>query len=222
MSHEQEPVTPYGLLARFRSPEALVEASQTAHDAGFRRMEAYSPFPVHGLSEAIGYKGNRVAPVVFIGRGPPPPCSGGSSPRFLLQYYSAVLNYPINIAGHPMNSWPMFIPITFRMRSSAAPSRPSSRMLWFNGLPMPYHPVFNDLPSFPISASFLAAGSSCRSSRPTPCSTSPRPGASSRPLKPTWRSRQVPGPMTAPLARRRLHWPGRSPGRPSCRAAPTT
>jgi hypothetical protein len=132
-----EPVTPYGLLAEFRSPEALVVAARAAYQAGYRRMEAYSPFPVHGLSEAVGYKGSRLPKVVLIGA-----VLGGLA-GFFLQYYSAVINYPLNIAGRPLNSWPMFIPITFECTVLGGALSAVFGMLWFNGLPMPYHPVFN-------------------------------------------------------------------------------
>src|SRR5262249_32911156 len=107
MSHQEAPVTPYGLLARFPSPEALGVGARSTNKQGYRRVEAYSPFPVHGLAEAVGYPGNRLAPVVFT-------CAVlGGICGFLLQWYSATIHYPINIGGRPLNSWPMFIPITF-------------------------------------------------------------------------------------------------------------
>jgi Protein of unknown function (DUF3341) len=137
MTHDPAPVTPYGLLAEFRSPEALVVAAQAAYNAGYRRMEAYSPFPVHGLSEAVGYQGSRLPRVVFLG------AVLGGFLGFLLQWYTAVVDYPINIAGRPLNSWPMFIPITFECTVLGGALSAVFGMLWFNGLPMPYHPVFN-------------------------------------------------------------------------------
>jgi hypothetical protein len=141
VSHESAPATPYGLLAEFPSPEALVAAAQAAYDTGYRRMEAYSPFPVHGLAEAVGYPGSRIPRVVFLG------AVLGGLLGFLLQWYSAVIHYPINIGGKPLNSWPMFIPITFECTVLGGALSAVFGMLWFNGLPMPYHPVFN-IPSF--------------------------------------------------------------------------
>ena len=104
-------------------------------------MEAYSPFPVHGLSEAVGYAGSRLPRVVFLG------AVVGGLLGFLMQWYTAVVDYPIHIAGRPLNSWPMFIPITFECTVLGGALSAVFGMLWFNGLPMPYHPVFN-VPSF--------------------------------------------------------------------------
>jgi Alternative complex III, ActD subunit len=130
-------VSIYGLMAEFDSPEALIEASQRAYATGFRRMDAYSPFPVEGLSEAIGFHRSRVPLIVLIGGilG----CLGG----FLLQYWVSVIDYPINVGGRPLNSWPSFIPVTFELTILLAALSAFFGVLALNGLPMPYHPVFN-------------------------------------------------------------------------------
>jgi len=127
----------YGLMGEFASPEELLEAARRAFAAGFRKMDAYSPFPVDGLAEAIGFHRSRVPLIVLIGGiiG----CLGG----FFLQYWVSVIDYPINIGGRPLNSWPSFIPVTFEMTILAAALSAVFGVLALNGLPMPYHPVFN-------------------------------------------------------------------------------
>jgi ActD protein len=127
----------YGLMAEFDSPEALLKASHRAFAEGFRRMDAYSPFPVDGLAEAIGFHRTRVPLIVLIGGllG----CVGG----FWLQYWVSVIDYPINIGGRPLNSWPSFIPVTFELTILLAALAAFFSVLALNRLPMPYHPVFN-------------------------------------------------------------------------------
>jgi hypothetical protein len=127
----------YGLMAEFDSPEALLKAARRAFAAGFRNMDAYSPFPVEGLAEAIGFHRTRVPLIVLIGGilG----CLGG----FYLQYWVSVIDYPINVGGRPLNSWPSFIPVTFEVTILAAALSAFFGVLALNRLPMPYHPVFN-------------------------------------------------------------------------------
>jgi Protein of unknown function (DUF3341) len=124
-------------MAEFDSPETLLEASRRAFAEGFRRMDAYSPFPVDGLAEAIGFPRTRVPLIVLIGGivG----CIGG----FWLQYWVSVIDYPINIGGRPLNSWPSFIPVTFELTILLAALAAFFSVLGLNRLPMPYHPVFN-------------------------------------------------------------------------------
>jgi len=127
----------YGLMAEFGTPEALLDAARRSSREGFKRMDAYTPFPVDGLAEAIGFRRTRVPLIVLIGgiAG----CLGG----FFLQYWAAVLDYPINVGGRPLNSWPAFIPVTFEMTILVAALSAFLGVLALNGLPMPYHPVFN-------------------------------------------------------------------------------
>jgi hypothetical protein len=127
----------YGLIAEFDSPEALLEAAHRVFAAGFRKIDAYSPFPVDGLAEAIGFHYTRVPLIVLIGGiiG----CLGG----FYLQYWVAAIDYPINIGGRPFNSWPSFIPVTFELTILIASLFAFFGVLALNRLPMPYHPVFN-------------------------------------------------------------------------------
>jgi hypothetical protein len=127
----------YGLMAEFRDVTALVEATRAARDAGYKRMDAYSPFPVEELSEALGHHHDRLPLLVLIG-GVAGGCAG-----FFMQYYAAVIDYPLNIGGRPLLSWPAFIPVTFETTILAAAFVAVLGMLGLNGLPEPYHPVFN-------------------------------------------------------------------------------
>jgi len=127
----------YGLLAEFDEPDRLVAAARAAHDNGYRKMDAYTPFPVEHLAEAIGMRTTRLPRLIFAGGlvG----CLGG----FFLQYWVSVSAYPENIGGRPFNSWPSFIPVTFELTILLAALTAVCGMLGLNGLPMPYHPLFN-------------------------------------------------------------------------------
>jgi len=127
----------YGLMAEFPDPSALVGAARRAREAGYRRMDAYSPFPIEELSEAIGHHHDRLPLLVLIGG-----VVGGTS-GFLFQYWASAIDYPINVGGRPLLSWPSFIPVTFEMTILVAAFVAVLGMLGLNGLPMPYHPVFN-------------------------------------------------------------------------------
>ena len=127
----------HGLMAEFDNPTDLVKAAHRAHEAGYRRMDAYSPFPIEELSEAIGFHHTHVPLVVLIGG-----VLGGLT-GFLMQYWISAVNYPLNIGGRPLNSWPSFIVVTFEMTILGAAGFAVLGMLALNALPMPYHPVFN-------------------------------------------------------------------------------
>jgi len=134
----------YGLMAEFDDPAKLLAAARLARGAGYRRMDAYSPLPIEGLAEAIGFRHTRLPLIVLIGGivG----CVGG----YLLQYYVSVIAYPLNIGGRPFHSWPAFIPVTFEMTILVAAVSAVVGMLALNRLPMPYHPVFN-VPRFALA-----------------------------------------------------------------------
>jgi hypothetical protein len=132
-------------MAEFDDPNALVAAAHRAHHEGYRRMEGYSPFPIEELHEALGASPSRLPLIVLVGGllG----CLGG----YGLQYWAAGIAYPLNIGGKPLNSWPMFIPITFECTILVAALSAVLGMLALNGLPMPYHPVFN-APRFALAS----------------------------------------------------------------------
>jgi hypothetical protein len=135
----------HGVLAEFEDPTSLVSAAHQAHEAGYRRMDAYSPFPIEELHEALGAHHTRLPLIVLIGGliG----CIGG----FALQYWASTIAYPINVAGKPLNSWPAFIPVTFECTILVAALSAVLGMLALNGLPQPYHPVFN-VPRFALAS----------------------------------------------------------------------
>jgi len=135
----------HGLMAEFEDPTSLVTATERAHHEGYRIMDAYSPFPIEELHEALGSRHTRLPLIVLIGGlvG----CIGG----YALQYWSSVIAYPLNIGCKPLHSCPAFIPVTFECTILAAALSCVLGMLALNGLPMPYHPVFN-LPRFALAS----------------------------------------------------------------------
>jgi hypothetical protein len=135
----------HGVIAEFEGPEQLVEAAQRAYAEGYRQMDAYTPFPVHGLADAIGHRGVRLPRYVLLGG-----LAGGLG-GFLMQAYANVYDYPMNIGGRPYFSWPAYIPITFETTILGAVITAVFGMLLLNGLPQPYHPVFN-VPNFEMAS----------------------------------------------------------------------
>jgi len=133
--NQRQPI--YGLMAEFLSAEELLEATTRAAEAGYRELDAYSPFPVEGLAEAVGFPRTRLPVIVFFG-GLLGTCTG-----FFLQWWPNVIGYPQNIGGKPWDSWPAFIPITFELTILFAALSATFGMIVLNRLPSPYHPVFN-------------------------------------------------------------------------------
>jgi hypothetical protein len=135
----------YGLMAEFEDPTHLVAAAHRAYREGYRRMDAYSPLPIEELHEAIGFHDTRLPLIVLIGG--VVGCIGG----YLLQWWASAVAYPLNVGGRPLHSWPAFIPVTFECTILGAALSAVFGMLALNGLPQPYHPVFN-VPRFALAS----------------------------------------------------------------------
>jgi hypothetical protein len=135
----------YGLLAEFESPERLREAAEAARRAGYRRLDAFTPIPIEGLSEAVGQVPTRLPLVTLLGG-----LLGGVS-GYALEYYCAAIAYPVNVGGRPLHSWPAFIPVTFETTVLGAALAALFGMLALNGLPRPHHPLFN-VPQFLLAS----------------------------------------------------------------------
>jgi hypothetical protein len=141
MAHEHTAPTLYGLMAEFATPAELVKAAERTRLAGYRNFDAYSPIPIEELSEAMGLQRTRLPLIVLIGG----ICGGLAG--YGLEYWSSVIEYPMNIGGRPFHSWPQFIPVTFETTVLGAALSAFVGMWALNGLPQPYHPVFN-VPAF--------------------------------------------------------------------------
>jgi hypothetical protein len=124
-------------MAEFDNPAELVNATRAARASGYRKLDAYSPFPIEGLTDALHLHRNKLPLIVL--------CGGllGGILGYLMQYYVTVWNYPINVAGRPLHSWPAYIVITFEVTILLASISAVLGLFALCGLPMPYHPVFN-------------------------------------------------------------------------------
>jgi ActD protein len=141
----KRPSAIYGLMAEFEDATTLVTATERARHEGYRCMDAYSPFPIEELHHALGAHATRLPLIVLIGGlfG----CIGG----YALEYWSSAVAYPLNVGGKPLHSWPAFIPVTFECTILVAALAAVLGMLGLNGLPQPYHPVFN-VPRFALAS----------------------------------------------------------------------
>jgi len=139
MSHSTSgEATPYyGLMAEFDSTQALLDAAHKVREAGYTKTDAYSPMPIHGVAEALGMKERKVAPIILMGG------ITGCIAGYSLQYWTSVIDFPLNIGGRPLHSWVSFIPPTFEVTILLSAFAAVFGMLILNGLPQPYHPVFN-------------------------------------------------------------------------------
>jgi len=142
MKHDD---TLYGVMAEFTTPQALLDATARCRDASFRNLEAFTPFSIDGLPEALGLADNRVPLLTLIGG-----LLGGIGGYFM-QWYSAVVDYPINAGGRPLHAWPAFIPATFELAVLGAVLAAFFGFLALNGLPRLRHPVF-DAPDFDLAS----------------------------------------------------------------------
>jgi hypothetical protein len=131
----------YGLMAEFEEHDQLLEAARRAYVAGYREMDAYSPFPVEGLAEALGHEHSSVPLFTLLGG------MAGGLGGYFMEWYSMAKLYPLNVGGRPHNSWPNFIPVTFELTILIASLSALVSMFVLNRLPQPHHPVFN-VPEF--------------------------------------------------------------------------
>jgi len=127
----------YGMTAEFATPEELMDAAEAARLAGYKKMDAYSPFPIHGLSDAIGFKSVAVPYIVFFGG------LIGTFTGFTLEWYTQTIDYPLNVGGKPFDSLPAFIPVSYEMTILFASLSAVFGMFALNKLPQPYHSIFN-------------------------------------------------------------------------------
>ena len=134
----------YGVMAEFDSPEDLLGGAEQAYAAGYREMDAYTPFPIEGLAEALGVRHTRLPVIVFFAG-----ILGGLA-GYGLQYFTSVIDYPLNVGGRPFHSWPSFVPVTFELTVLLAAAATVFGMMALNGLPRPHHPVFN-APNFELA-----------------------------------------------------------------------
>lgn len=146
MSSLRDPRPPvYGLMAEFPSAEALIEAAHQVHAAGYEKVDAFTPYPIEAVSEALALPRSKVPLIVLVGG-----LLGGLG-GYMLQYWSQVIRYPMIIGGRPFHSWPAFIVPTFECTILGAALSAVLGVIVLNGLPQPYHPVFN-VPRFALAS----------------------------------------------------------------------
>lgn len=144
--HDPQSAGIYGLMAEFANPEQLIAAAHRLREAGYRKIDAYTPYPIEELSHALGHPRSKLPLITLLGG-----LCGGSA-GYLLQYWSAVIEYPMNIGGRPYHSWPAFIVPTYECTILGACLAAVVGLVLINGLPRPYHPVFN-VPRFAMASS---------------------------------------------------------------------
>ncbi|HTP67845.1 MAG TPA: DUF3341 domain-containing protein [Dongiaceae bacterium] len=127
----------HGVMGEFDTPEQLIAAAKKTREAGYKHVEAYTPFPIEGLSEHIGFHSTAVPYITLFGG------VTGALTGFGLQYWCSAISYPLNIGGRPLNSWPAFIPVTFELTVLFSAIFAVVGMIALNKLPQPHHPVFN-------------------------------------------------------------------------------
>ena len=128
---------PYGMLAEFDHPDDCIAAIKKTRAAGYKDIDAYSPYAVGGIIDALGFKKSEIGPIMFIGG------MVGAISGFCMQVWTQAIDYPLNIGGKPLISWPMFIPVTFEMMILTASLSGVFGLIALCGLPMFNHPLFN-------------------------------------------------------------------------------
>jgi hypothetical protein len=145
MTHQEISTAPFGLMAEFPTATALVDAARRARESGYTKVDAYAPYPIAELVDALKLPRNRVPLVVLIGG------LLGLAAGYSLEYWASAITYPLNIGGRPLHSMPAFIVPAYETTILFASLAAVVGMIALNGLPMPYHPVFN-VPSFAARA----------------------------------------------------------------------
>lgn len=135
------PLFLYGLIAEFQAADQVVSAARAAREAGYRRVDAYTPIPVPGLAEALGFRDRWIPALMFAGG------LLGTLGGFAFLYWAMAIDYPVNIGGRPLFAWASSVPIAFEVAVLLSALAGTIGMLVLNGLPMPYHPLF-DAPGF--------------------------------------------------------------------------
>jgi len=135
----------HGIVAEYQDPEEILAAAKAVKAAGYSHLDGYTPFPVHGLDDAIGFKDTKVQWTIFFAG------IAGFGAGMFLQWYTAVVDYPMNVGGKPNFSWPGFIPAAYECTILFAGLAAAGSMLAFNGLPRPNHPIFNT-PRFELAS----------------------------------------------------------------------
>jgi len=131
----------WGLLAEFRTADEILVAARRTREAGYRQFDAFTPYAVEGLAAELGLRRSRLPFLALVGG------LVGAGAGFFMQYYSSAIDYPLNVGGRPLNSWPVFVPIAFELTILVAASGTFLGMLLLNGLPQPHHPLFS-VPQF--------------------------------------------------------------------------
>jgi hypothetical protein len=132
-----KPRTPiFGLLAEFEKPEQVLEATRQARREGYHEMDAFTPYPVEGLATELGMRRTRMPFLVLL------TAVVGTAVGYSMQYWTMKVDYPFDVGGRPENSWPAFLPIVFEVMVLVASISALLGMLFLNGLPQPYHPLF--------------------------------------------------------------------------------
>jgi hypothetical protein len=127
----------YGVLARFSGPQELYRACERVRDAGYRKWDAHTPFPIHGLDAAMGLRQSGLSWIVLVLG------LGGAAGGMLLQWWISAVAYPLVISGKPFFSWPAFVPVTFELGVLGGALGAVFGMFGLNKLPMLHHPLFN-------------------------------------------------------------------------------
>ena len=145
MSAPRPGVPLHGVIAEFESPAALIEAVRQARAAGYRKMDAYTPYPIEELAHALALPRTKL-PILVLAGG-----ALGCATGVAMQWFATAVHYPLNVGGRPFASWPSYVPITFELTVLFAAIAAVLGMLALNGLPMPYHPVFS-VPRFALAS----------------------------------------------------------------------